>query len=69
MGWTAGLRFPAGSGLFFFGHRVQTVSGVHPAPYPMVTGGSFTGREADHSYLCSAGVTNAFAIPPFSPMS
>jgi hypothetical protein len=35
------VRFSAGSGNFSLHHRVQTVSGAHPAFYPMGTRGSF----------------------------
>jgi hypothetical protein len=44
-----------GSGFFFWSLCVQTSSKVHPASYPMGTGGSFPwvkarpGRDADHS--------------------
>jgi hypothetical protein len=43
---------------------VQTGSGVHPASYPMGTGGSFPGgkarprRDSDHSPPSSAEVKN-----------
>jgi hypothetical protein len=56
-----GVRFPSGSGNFSLRHRVQTDSGVHPATYPVDTGGSSPGvkrpgREADHSSPSSAEV-------------
>jgi hypothetical protein len=35
-GWS-GVRDPAGAGNFSLHHRVQTVSGAHPASYPMGT--------------------------------
>jgi hypothetical protein len=38
-----GIRFPAGAGNFSLRHRVQTGSGVHPASYPVGTGGSLAG--------------------------
>jgi hypothetical protein len=41
-----GVRFPAGSGSFSFRRRVQTVSGAHPASYPMGTRSSFPGGKA-----------------------
>jgi hypothetical protein len=39
-------RFPAGAGNFSLHHRVQNVSGAHPASYSMGTGGSFPGGKA-----------------------
>jgi len=45
-GWTTGVRFPAGAGIFSFLHRVQSGSGAHPASYSMCTRGSFTGGKA-----------------------
>jgi hypothetical protein len=38
-GWTAGIRFPARARGFSLPHSVYTGPGVHPASYPMVTGG------------------------------
>jgi len=35
-----GLRFPTGTGISLFAINVHTDSGVHPASYPMGTGGS-----------------------------
>jgi len=43
MGWTIGVPFPAGPGNFSLRHLVQTVSGVHPALYPMGIGDKATG--------------------------
>jgi hypothetical protein len=40
------VRFLAGAGNFSLHHRVQNVSGVHPASYPMGTRGSFPGVKA-----------------------
>jgi hypothetical protein len=40
------VRFPAGAGNFSLHHRVQNVSGAHPASYPMGTGGSFLRDKA-----------------------
>jgi hypothetical protein len=67
MGWTAGLRFPAGQ-IFSLLHSVQTGSGAHPESYPMGTGAlspgvKRPGREADHSPPSSADVKNGGAIP------
>jgi hypothetical protein len=39
-------------------HIVQTGSGAHPAFYPMGTGGSFPGGEADHSPPTSSEIKN-----------
>jgi hypothetical protein len=44
------VRFPAGDGNFSLHHRcVQNGSGAHTASYPVGTGSSFAGCEADHS--------------------
>jgi hypothetical protein len=43
--WTAWVRFQGGQD-FSLLHSVQTESGVHRTPYPMGTGGSFTGDKA-----------------------
>jgi hypothetical protein len=37
------VRFSAGAGTFSVRHHVQTISGAHPAPYPIGIGGSFSG--------------------------
>jgi hypothetical protein len=41
-----GVRLPAGAGKFSLRCNVQTVSGAHPASYPMRTGGSSHGSKA-----------------------
>jgi hypothetical protein len=41
MGWTAGVRSPAGTVDLSLLRRVQPGSGAQPASYPMGTGGSF----------------------------
>jgi hypothetical protein len=69
MGWTAGVRFPAGATDFSLLHTVQTRSGADLLYYPMGTGTLPPGvkwpkREADHSSLSSAEVKNNGAIPP-----
>jgi hypothetical protein len=51
--WTTCIRFPAGKGISFLHHRVQTGSVANQAAYPMGNGGYFpgvkwTGREAKH---------------------
>jgi len=47
-------------GAFSLRHRcVQTGSGVHPASYPVDTGDSYPGGEADHSPPSSAKLKNA----------
>jgi len=43
MGWTTGDRFLIGAKDFSVCHHIQTSSGVHPASYPVGTGGSFSG--------------------------
>jgi hypothetical protein len=40
------VRFPTGAGNFSLHHRVQNVSGAHPASYPMGTRGSFPRGKA-----------------------
>jgi hypothetical protein len=40
------VRFPVGAGNFSPHHRVQNVSGAHPASYPMGSRGSFPGDKA-----------------------
>jgi hypothetical protein len=46
-GWTSGVQFPAGAVMGFFSlrHRIHTGSEVHPASYPMRTGGSYPGGK------------------------
>jgi hypothetical protein len=46
MGWTAGVRFPAGARDFSLLHSVETGSDAHPASYPMGTGGCKPGGKA-----------------------
>jgi hypothetical protein len=53
-------------GNFFLRHRVQKVSGAHPASFPRGIRGSYpgnkaAGREADHSPQSSAEVKNAWS--------
>jgi hypothetical protein len=43
--WGSIVRFPAEAGNFSH-HRVQNVSAVHPASYPMGTGDSLPGGKA-----------------------
>jgi hypothetical protein len=69
MGWTAGIRFPAGVRHFSLLYSIQTDSGAHSASCPVGNGGSFPGvkrpgREADHSPPSSAEVKNGGALPP-----
>jgi hypothetical protein len=54
------------AGNFSLRHRVQTVSRVHPAYYPMGTGITWLGRQVDHSPAFSAVFISHGAIPPFS---
>jgi hypothetical protein len=65
MGWTTGVRFPAGAmnGYSSLGHRVQSRSGAHRAYSPMDTGGSFLGDKAagaDLSPPSCAEIKNAW---------
>jgi hypothetical protein len=48
-------------------HCIQTVSGAHPAFYPMVTRSPFCGGEADQSLLSSAEVKNVWSYTIHSP--
>jgi hypothetical protein len=50
------VRFPAVARDVSLLHSVQTRSGAHPASYQMSNGGSFPGRETDHSPLSIAAV-------------
>jgi hypothetical protein len=75
MGWTAGVRLPAGA-RFSLLHNVQNSSGAKPASYSMGNGEreSFprvksAGREADHSSPSNAEVRSDGAIPPHLHMS
>jgi hypothetical protein len=45
MGWTSEVRFLEGAREFSLNHRVQNNSEVHPAYYPMCTGGSVPGGK------------------------
>jgi hypothetical protein len=40
------VRVPAGAGIFFLHHRIQTGSGAHPSSYSLGTRGSFLGGKA-----------------------
>jgi hypothetical protein len=60
------VRFPAGAANFSLHHRVQKVSGAHPASYPMGTralslGVKRPGREADRSPPYSAEAKNSWS--------
>jgi hypothetical protein len=64
-GWSE-VRFSAGVGNFSFHNRVQTGSGVHPAPYPVGTDAASLVvkrpvHETDHSPPSSAEVKNAWS--------
>jgi hypothetical protein len=63
-GWTAEVRFPAGSRDISLFHSVQIGSGVLSASFPLGTGALPPGREADHSLPSTAAVKNDGAIPP-----
>jgi hypothetical protein len=61
MGWTTEVQFPAGAGIFFLCHCIQSSSGAHSPSYPMGTRSSFLEvrqlmHEADHSPPSSAEV-------------
>jgi hypothetical protein len=48
-------------------HHIQNGSGAHPASYPMDTGGSFPGGEADHLPPSSAEVKEWVELYLYSP--
>jgi hypothetical protein len=72
-----GVQVPVGSKIFSLLHLVQTGFEVHPASYPMGTGGTFPGikrpgREADHSPPASAEVKKMWiytSTPTYSFMA
>jgi len=69
--WMTVVWFPAGKGNSFR-HRVQTVSGAHPASYPMGAGGSFPGvkrpgSEDDHLSPTSGELKNAWSYTSILP--
>jgi hypothetical protein len=49
VGWTAGVRFPAGIRGFYLIRNVQSGSVANQASCPIGTGSTFTGGKADHS--------------------
>jgi hypothetical protein len=64
-----GIRTSERAENFSLYHRVQNVSGAHPASYPMGTGPLSLGikkpwHEAGHSPASSAEVKKRGAIPP-----
>jgi hypothetical protein len=66
------VRVPARAGNFSLYHRVQNVSGTHPASYPMGIGGfsllvKRPGREADHSPSSSTEVKECVDLYLDSP--
>jgi hypothetical protein len=82
-GWSSFLqisqisaRFTSQKNVMFivssFPDVVQTGSEVHPTSYPMGTGVSFPGREADHSSPTSAEVKTMWiytSTPPYAFMA
>jgi len=65
------IRLPAGwpSGQeFFLRHHARTVSGAHPASYPMVTVGTYPGAWSDQSPPSSAEVKNAWSYTSTTPV-
>jgi hypothetical protein len=71
--WDSKVRFPAGTENFSLHHRVQNVSGTHPASYRMGSRGSFlggktAGREADHSPPSSAEIKELVELYFHSPI-
>jgi hypothetical protein len=67
------VRSPTGAEDFSSSACVKTVSGAHPASYPMGTGSSFPGgkarpgRDADHSPPSSTEVKNEYELYLLSP--
>jgi len=71
MGWTTGVRFPAGGVKDIFLPRVQTGSGAHPA-YLMGTGDhslevKWPGSKTDHSPPFGAEVKNEWSYTYTTP--
>jgi hypothetical protein len=72
MGWTTGVQFPSGAGIFSLLYRVQTGSGAHRASFPMGTG-FFSGGKAAWAFnrpLTSSSAENKNAwsytsTPPY----
>jgi len=54
--------------IFSLRHRVQTDNGIHPASYPLSTGGKAAGREAGHSAPSIAEVNNAWSYTSTPPV-
>jgi hypothetical protein len=71
--WVIRVWSPAGTKDFYSSLCVQTGSGVHPASYPVGTGGPFPGGkawpgcDADHSLPSSAEVMKELEIYILSP--
>jgi len=51
MDWTTGIRFPAGAGILSSPPRRDRLR-VHPASYPMGTGGSFPRSKEEGAWRC-----------------
>jgi hypothetical protein len=70
---TDGLEFETQQGQAFSLLHVALIgSAVHPTSYPMGTGGSFPGREADHLPVTSAEVKKMWiytSAPPYAFMA
>jgi len=74
MGWTTGVRFSAGAGIFPLLHSLHAHSGAYLASYRMGSGGLSLGMkqpelESDYSPPSSAEVKNGwrytYRIPQF----
>jgi hypothetical protein len=62
-GWTARVRFPAGT-VFLFRHRVQVGSGVHPLSYQVSSGYSFPGGKETRawSWLFTSHLASSWSV-------
>jgi hypothetical protein len=72
-GWTIGVRFPAGPGIFLFTTASRTALGPAQPPIQWVLGVlslgvKRPGREADHSPLSSAEVKECVELYLHSPI-
>jgi hypothetical protein len=68
-GWTTGVRFSAGAGMFSLRHRVWAGSGAHPASIRWVPWWSFPSvRVAGHLPMSGAEMKNVWGCASTPPM-
>jgi hypothetical protein len=73
MGWTIGVRSPAGAGIFLFATPLRPALGPTQPPIQWVSGAPSQevkrlGREVGHSPPSSAEFSNALGMPPLLHM-